>query len=91
MLRNILLINTRKFFGQARQRDNLYTDVNVVMVAGKVQRLHQLVKHDVIIKQMINQFHNVPAVSKSFVRATLISSKVFKLLLRKSYLNLQKP
>lgn len=42
-----------KFFGQARQRfgGNFYIDVNDVIVAGKVQRLHQLVKHDVIVKK----------------------------------------
>jgi len=39
-----------KFFGQARQRfgGNFYIDINDVVVAGKVQRLHQLVKHDII-------------------------------------------
>ena len=41
-----------KFFGQARQRfgGNFYIDVKDVLVAGKVQRLHQMVKYDAISK-----------------------------------------
>ena len=39
-----------KFFGQTRQRSggNFYIDIKDVMCAAKVQRLHQLVKHDII-------------------------------------------
>lgn len=39
-----------KFFGQARQRcgSNFYIDVSDVICAAKVQRLHHLLKHDVV-------------------------------------------
>jgi hypothetical protein len=39
-----------KIFGQARQRcgGNFYIDVSDVICAAKVQRLHQLLKHDVV-------------------------------------------
>jgi hypothetical protein len=39
-----------KFFGQARQRcgGNFYIDVADILSAAKVQRLHQLIKHDVV-------------------------------------------
>ena len=39
-----------KFFGQARQRcgGNFYIDMADVISAAKVQRLHQLIKHDVV-------------------------------------------
>ena len=45
-----------KFFGQARQRfgGNFYIDVKDVLVAGKVQRLHQMVKYDAIRKDNSN-------------------------------------
>jgi hypothetical protein len=41
-----------KFFGQARQRfgGNFYIDISDVMAAAKVQRLHQLLKLDIIPK-----------------------------------------
>jgi len=41
-----------KFFGQARQRfgGNFYIDIGDVLAAAKVQRLHQLLKLDVIPK-----------------------------------------
>ena len=39
-----------KFFGQVRQRngDNFYIDIMDVIAAAKAQRLHQLIKNDIL-------------------------------------------
>jgi hypothetical protein len=46
-----------KFFGQARQRfgGNFYIDIGDVIAAAKVQRLHQLLKLDIIPKDDVQR------------------------------------